>query len=196
MGNGVDVAAFRPRALEERARLRESFGLPPDKILVLYAARASEKKNLDFVLRIPRDGFHLVVCGWPRGLREDNLTDLGFLPHARMPDLFGCVDLMVHASSGEGLPLAVQEGISSGVPLVLLWDEGYAGWISADAVAVCRSLDELGRNLKALTAAPERRAELARRARAWAESSWSWEATVDGYEALYREALSRRAAHA
>jgi glycosyltransferase involved in cell wall biosynthesis len=194
VGNGVDVAAFRPREPAARNPLRREFALPEDKVLVLYAARASEKKNLDAVLQIPRDDFHLVVCGWNRGLQLRGVTDLGILPHSRMPDLFGCVDLMVHASVGEGLPLAVQEGISSGVPLVLLWDEGYSGWIGRDAVAACQTLDELAKTVLQLAASGESRRSLGRRARAWAEARWDWEATVDAYEQLYRESLARRSA--
>jgi D-inositol-3-phosphate glycosyltransferase len=196
IGNGVDFHSFRPRAGDERRALRESFGLPQDKTLVLYAGRASEKKNIDLVLRIPRDAFHLVVCGWKRDLREPGLTDLGVLPHARMPDLFGCVDMMVHASVGEGLPLAVQEGIASGLPLVLLWDHGYRGWIDPQSVARCDSLDEIGPRVRALAVDAAQRSELGRRARRWAESTWSWEATVDAYDALYRQAIAGRIDHA
>jgi len=191
LGNGVDAASFRPRPPEERRALRRAFGLPADALLVLFAARASQKKNIEVVLEIPRDAFHLVVCGGQRELRGDRLSDLGVLPHERMPDLFGCVDMMVHASHGEGLPLVVQEGLSSGVPLVLLWDEGYAGWISPETVVSCGSLEEVGRRTRELSASPDHRAVLSAKARAWATERWSWSATVEAYEALYREACEK-----
>lgn len=194
VGNGVDTALFRPRSAGERAAIRRKLGLPADEVLALFVARAAEKKNLDAVLELPREDHHLVVCGAERGLRAERLTDLGFVPYARMPDLFACVDLMVHASAGEGLPLAVQEGIASGLPVVLLWDEGYGGWISPDAVARCDSLAEVGPALRRLTASAEARKRLSARARAWAEQKWSWSETVAQYESLYGEALSRRGA--
>ena len=92
VGNGVDTASFRPRSGAERAEARRKLGLPADEVLALFVARASEKKNLDAVLEIPRTGHHLVVCGAQRGLRSTGVTDLGLLPYARMPELFGCVE--------------------------------------------------------------------------------------------------------
>jgi glycosyltransferase involved in cell wall biosynthesis len=196
IGNGVDFAAFRPRSEDERTALRHSFGLPSDKPLLLYVGRETEKKNLDFVLQIPRDRFHLVVCGWKRDLRAAGVTDLGVLPHSRMPDLFAAVDAMVHASVGEGLPLAVQEGISSGLPVVLLWDEGYSGWISRDAVFAASTLEDLERGVHDVIGREDLRRSIGERARSWAESHWSWDATVHAYEEEYRNAIAGRAADA
>ena len=185
IGNGVDTASFRPRSPADRTRLRRSFGLPDDRPLVLFAARASEKKNLDDVLEITREEFHLVVCGAERGLKRDGLTDLGVVPYARMAELFGCVDAMVHASTGEGFPLAVQEALAAGVPLALLWDPGYAGSLDRSVVAACDTIDALGPAVRALATDDVLRARLSRAGRAWTESKWSWDATVAAYEQLY-----------
>jgi glycosyltransferase involved in cell wall biosynthesis len=100
---------------------------------------------------------------------------------------------MVHASAGEGLPLAVQEGIASGLPVVLLWDDGYAGWISRDAVAPCSTPADLAASVEQLTKSADARTALGMRARTWAEHKWSWNETVAAYEALYNQALSRKA---
>jgi len=187
IGNGVDTAAFRPRTTAERSELRRSFGVPDDRPLVLFAARQSEKKNLDDVLAITRDDFHLVVCGATRGLSGANLTDLGLVRYDRMPELFGCVDALVHASTGEGLPLAVQEALASGVPIALLWDPGYAAWLDRDAVAACDSLEQLGPAVHALASSEARRSELSRAGRAWTERHWSWDVTVAAYEQVYAD---------
>jgi D-inositol-3-phosphate glycosyltransferase len=189
IGNGVDVEAFRPRSLAERRALRASFGLPAEGALVLFAGRQSEKKNLDDVLRLERRGYTLVVCGAARGLRGEGLIDLGIVPYASMPGLFGCVDAMVHASTGEGFPIAVQEAIATGVPLVLLWDEGYAEWLDRGVVAACDTMEEVGRTVDAVVADAAWRSRLAAAERAWAERRWSWEATVAAYEGVYADAL-------
>ena len=187
IGNGVDTARFRPRSPAERHELRRSFGLPDERPLVLFAARDSEKKNLSDVLRLTRDGFHLVVCGAARGLRGEHLTDLGLVPYGRMSELFGCVDAMVHASTGEGFPLAVQEALASGVPIALLWDPGYAAWLDRSAVAACDTIEQLGMAVSSLVANEVKRCELSRTGRDWTERRWSWAATVDAYEDLYAE---------
>jgi len=189
IGNGVEFERFRPRPLEERWALRRQLGLPEHEVLVLFVGRASEKKNLDAVLAMPREGWTLVVCGAERGLRGDRIVDLGILPHARMPDLFAAADVMVNPSTGEGFPLAIQEAVAAGVPLVLLWDEGYDGWLPRDAVAACDDLTAVQAAVRALVASPEARARLSRAGRDWAVRQWSWDATVNAYEELYRDRL-------
>ena len=187
IGNGVDTATFRPRQAEERATLRRSFGLPDERPLVLFAARDSAKKNLGDVLQLTRDRFHLVVCGATRRLKGENLTDLGLVPYARMSDLFGCVDAMVHASTGEGFPLAVQEALASGLPIALLWDQGYAAWLDRSAVAACDSIEQLGAAVSSLASDATLRSRLSRAGREWTQQNWSWNATVQAYERLYAD---------
>ena len=191
IGNGVDSAAFRPRPEAERRSLRRELGLPQDEILVLFVGRQSEEKDLDFALETPRDGFRLVVFGAPRSLPPD-VINLGVLPHAKMADLYGAVDLMLNPSVGEGFSLALQEAMASGLPVALLWDEGYAPWLDRTVPASCDTLSKLRETLAKLVTDPEERSSLALRAREWATRHWSWEATAAAYEALYEDALRTR----
>ena len=192
-GNGVEVERFRPRSAEERRATRRAFGLPEDALLALFAARDSEKKNLDVLLRAKRAGYTLVVCGWERNLSGASLVDLGVVPYPRMADLFASVDIMVHPASGEGFPLAVQEAVASGLPVVLLWDEGYARWMPRDVVAACDSVDDVVSRLAALAADPAARVCLSRRAREWAQEHWSWDGTVAAYDEIYDRVLTGHA---
>ena len=190
VGNGVDLKAFRTRDADRRA-VRRSFGLPESDTLVLWAGRDAAKKNLDLALGIPRDRFTLVLCGWKRDLTGDRLVDLGNVPHERMTELYGCVDVLLHTATGEGFPLAVQESVASGVPVVLLWDEGYARWMCRDLVAACDAPADVAPTLEALLRDETRRARMAVAGRAWAEEHWSWEATVAAYEEIYRDVIAR-----
>ena len=63
IANGVDFERFRPLPLQERQVRRAALGVPPDGPVALFVGRNNPKKNLDAVLRIPRESFHLVVCG-------------------------------------------------------------------------------------------------------------------------------------
>ena len=189
IGNGVDVERFRPLSGEERRVARQALGLPLEGTLVLFVGRASEKKNVDAVLSIPREGFTLVTCGAKRDLRLPGVVDLGVLPHARMAELFGCCDVMVNPSTGEGFPLAIQEAIAAGLPLVILWDAGYDRWLARETVAACDTLHDVAPAVRALVASRGERERLSAREREWAVTRWSWAATVSAYEDLYRECL-------
>jgi UDP-glucose:(heptosyl)LPS alpha-1,3-glucosyltransferase len=191
VGNAVDLERFRPPSPQERRKLRQSFSLPEDETLALFVGRQSAKKNLDVVLGAARDNYTLVVCGGRRSLQGERLIDLGIVPYDRMADLFACADVMVHPASGEGFPLAVLESVASGVPVVLLWDSGYADVISRDLVAACDDLSDVGPQLAALAADAPRRDTLAAAGRAWAEQHWSWDASADAYEEIYRDVIER-----
>ncbi|HUQ41182.1 MAG TPA: glycosyltransferase family 4 protein [Candidatus Limnocylindrales bacterium] len=196
IGNGVDTARFHPREAAERGAIRAALGLPLDRPLVLFAGRDSDKKNLEAVLEMPRDDFHLVVCGARRGLTGNGLTDLGIVSYDQMPRVFGAVDVMVQASTGEGFPLVVQEALASGVAIAILWDPGYAASLGRDVVAACDTVESLGAAVRSLAADEALRRRLSRDGRAWAERHWSWDATAAAYEQLYVDVarLARRRA--
>jgi len=185
VGNGVDVDRFHPRSCDERRALRRSFGLPEEGVIALFAARESEKKNLDVLLRAERKDYTLAVCGWERNLMGPALVDLGVVPYARMAELFACADVMLHPASGEGFPLAVQEAVASGLPVALLWDEGYSRWMPRTVVAACDTPEEVPRRMSELAREPARRIALGDAGRAWAKAEWSWDATVKAYERIY-----------
>jgi len=197
IANGVDTERFHVASAPERSTIRQSFGLPDDRPLVLFAGRDSDKKNFDAVLAMPRDDFHLVVCGARRDLKADGLTDLGIIPYDQMPRLFRAMDVMVQASTGEGFPLVVQEALASGVAIAILWDPGYASSLDRNVVAACDSVSDLAESVRSLTTNEALRRRLSREGRLWAERRWSWHATARAYEELYAEAArasARRAA--
>jgi D-inositol-3-phosphate glycosyltransferase len=183
--NGVETTTFRPRSADERRRARQQLGLPEGEVLALFVGRDSQKKNLDAVLRFRSDAYRLVVCGAHRTL-SSAVCNLGAVPYASMPDVFAACDFLIHAATGEGFPLAVQEAMASGLPVALLWDHGYDGSVPRDEVVAVDSLDALDRAAADLASAPERRRALGQRARDYAERQWNWDTTVERYLDLFQ----------
>jgi glycosyltransferase involved in cell wall biosynthesis len=187
--NGVDLDRFRPLDPAARAAARAGFGLPQGRTLALFVGRQSEKKNFSAVRDIPRQHFDLVLCGGAGRFQADGVFDVGTLDYARMPGLMGCVDLLVHAGIGEGFPLVVQESLACGVPVVLLWDPGYAPIIDRDVVRACGTIEQFSREVQEMAKDGERREALRRDCRPYAERTWSWPATAAAYLDLYEGAL-------
>jgi glycosyltransferase involved in cell wall biosynthesis len=189
IGNGVDTTMFRPATPPEVRRLRGELGLPQERTLVLFVGRNAPMKNLNALLAMPRGEWELVLCGADRRQSPQGVMDLGILPHGRMADLYRCVDIVALPSSSEGFPVVAQEALASGLPLVILWDEGYRQSLDPDVVAACRTLGEFQQTLESLAASSAQRRSLALLGREWAVKHWSWERSIHAYECLYREIM-------
>lgn len=179
IGNGVDVAAFRPGPAE-RAR----FGLPAGVPVALFAGDLRlPRKNLDTLLAalpgVP--GLHLAVAGrhagtgHPESARRLGIADrVHFLGFVRdMPALMRSVDLLAFPSRYEPCGLVVLEALASGLPVVTTRAAGAAELLAGEAGTILEDSEDVGtlaaalRRLAGLGAA--RRAELGREARALAE---------------------------
>ena len=185
IANGVDTTAFHPPSADDRHAARARLGLPAEEVLALFVGRDAQKKNLEAVLQYGAREYRLVVCGAPRTLRADVL-DLGALPYASMPDVFAAADFLLHAATGEGFPVTVQEAMASGLPVALLWDSGYAGSVDREALFAVDSLEDLGRAAAKLAVTPALREESGRRSREFAVGNWNWDSTAARYLDLFQ----------
>jgi D-inositol-3-phosphate glycosyltransferase len=185
--NGVDTLTFHPRNSIEREAARAALGLPTEGVLALFVGRDAHKKNLDAVLQFAANHYRLVVCGAHRTL-HGNVINLGSVPYARMPDVFAAADFLIHAATGEGFPVTVQEAMASGLPVTLLWDSGYAGSVDREALIAVSSLEELAESAARLATDPRLRAESGHRSREFATRNWNWDSTVGRHLDLFRTA--------
>lgn len=203
--NGVDVPAG------DRARVRSELGLPDDELLVLAVGNLYPVKGhrtlVGAVARLTDLPLRWSVAIAGRGDEEAGLRDLiasrGLGDRVRLlglrtdvPDLLAAADVFVMPSLSEGLPLALLEAMSAGVPVVAsavggiptVIREGETGMLvppsDADALA-----GALGRVLtdRAL------RTRIASAAGAEIPRRFGVEPMVDAYLAVYRRALGRSA---
>jgi glycosyltransferase involved in cell wall biosynthesis len=139
LGNGIDLALFRPGLLAgaERAAYRAALGLPPDALVVGMAGRfVAEKGFPEFIeagqrLLRRHARLHLLAVGlrladerpagvWTLAEVDPTLRERITLLENRtdMPKLFACMDVHALPSHREGFPRVLMEGAASGLPQV------------------------------------------------------------------------------
>lgn len=173
--NGVDTDVMSPARESDHAqidRLRDSFGVRPDGVMVLAATRLDPSKRIEDLvgavrlLNDPR--VHLVIAGQTSGYPEYEqqiVADthelcggrVSFCGNRRdMAALFRASDLVIHAGTIEGMPLGLIEAQSCGKP-VLAYDvagvpeavvDGKTGFLSApgDVPGLSAGLGRLARD--------------------------------------------------
>lgn len=143
VGNGIDIEEFSPASIEEKRQLRRSLGLNPDRPLVLFVGFFSQDKqprllfdawvelrdrhgidtSLVFVGATKSDYYEVdeSLAGRMRADAEarglgDRLTFTGSLHDVH--EYFRLADVFVLPSRREGLPVALMEAMSCGLPCV------------------------------------------------------------------------------
>ncbi len=111
---------------------RQTFNLPPDRVLLGCAARLHPHKRLDLAIRLLPDqpSWHLALAG--QGADEarlklladelkvsDRLHLLGEIPPSRMADFLASLDVFVFPTQAETFGLAAVEAANAGVPSVV-----------------------------------------------------------------------------
>jgi D-inositol-3-phosphate glycosyltransferase len=176
----------------DRLATRRELGLPTDRFLALFAGRDVPKKGLAVFLAAADPAYDLVAvsdrpgAGAPQGTRI-----LPFLEAERFRELLASVDAFVLPSVAEGIPLALQEALVSGLPCIVTRGSGYDHYLrGGEAVFVLREPDAIRAELKRLAADETYRRELAERARDAGEREFGVERFVAAYEELYAEATA------
>jgi glycosyltransferase involved in cell wall biosynthesis len=193
IGNGVDPGRFHPARDGERDRLRAELGWD-ERPRALFVGRRVAKKGLDRALATAAaagGSFVLAVAGTDRldGGTPDHVELLGHVDPDRMPALYRAADAMLLPSHGEGFPVAVQEAMASGLPVVLAEDPAYREHLrGADpgaAELVAPEPAALAAAVSALVSDSERRAAGGAAAAGHARRSFSFEHVLDEHERLY-----------
>lgn len=180
----------RAESARDGAALRDEFGLPQDRFLALFVGRDVAKKGLDVFLGAADESYELVAVTDRPG--DGGATFRGFMPPDRLQELLGCVDAFVLPSEGEGFPLALQEALAAGLPVVTTRQPGYEHYLSADDVLYVERDPEAVRGaLRRLAADGELGLRLSERSRAAAERHFGMKGFVDAYEQIYDEARER-----
>lgn len=178
----VGVAAPAP---VDRAEARRELGLDPGRFVALFVGRDVPKKGLDLALAAAGPEYDLVAVTDRTGPVGPGARLLPFMARERLERLYAAADAFVLPSEAEGIPVALQEAMASGLPVVTPYAPGYEStFLPTDIAPVERAAPSVRAALLALAADPSERRRLAARSRAVAASAFSLDAFVDGYERL------------
>lgn len=207
-GFNLEEYAIRP---ELRPEVRAELGIPEDVPVVIAVARCEPQKDYPNLVaaaattceRLP--DAHFVCCGknvaWETPELGPAIDELGLREHFHLlgvrsdvPRLLAASDVLVSASAfGEAMPLVVGEAMACGVPCVVTDVGDSAMLVGPTGRSVPpREPVQLGHALADVLSLPrEERAEQGRAARAWIESRYSLESTVQRYQDIWMQLIAR-----
>ncbi|MBF0609993.1 MAG: glycosyltransferase family 4 protein [Magnetococcales bacterium] len=211
--NGVDTNRFHPVTPAEKIRIRQSLGLPDEKMpLFLVAGRFAEKKNLDMVFgawfdlerRLGNFGF-LLLLGAPHKAYDVPLLDLFrrelknvriVAPVQKDENLarwYQACDFLLAPTSREGLSNVCLEGMSSGLFPVVSRASGYEDLVQGAETGLLveeRNTSQLIRAMELILKDPASFSERGRtHARQVVVSGYDLTLVAQHYEALFQDCL-------
>ena len=129
-GIGIDIEKFT-KVKVDRTEKRREIGISDDAVLLLSVGELNKNKNHEVVIRalakIGDYNIHYAIAGTGKleeylyklalelGI-EDQIHLLGFRDD--LEEVYKIVDLYIHPSYREGLPVALMEAIASKVPVI------------------------------------------------------------------------------
>ena len=136
-GIGVDLVRFRPSvlSLQQRADFRSSVGLLPDATVIGFVGRPVRDKGvMELIEAWPQitkkapNAKLVVICAELPSERSSELIGLHKLQtfpgtvvlknRSDMPELYGCMDMLVLPSYREGFSRVIIEALSCGLPVI------------------------------------------------------------------------------
>jgi D-inositol-3-phosphate glycosyltransferase len=194
VANGIDTAAFRPASPEERAAIRQHFGLPQGRSLVLFVGRLVEKKGYHILLAARDPAYDLVFAGpgpIPKDARIEGVHWMGPLDQDQTAQLFRACDLFAFPAVGEIFTLVMQEAMASGLPVVTTDDPAYRGSVVAQCVTVApRDATAFREAIAQTLRDPAALSRLSAASRAVAVQSFDWRKNFLPLAAVYSEILA------
>jgi glycosyltransferase involved in cell wall biosynthesis len=194
--NGVDLELFAP---QDRAVARRGLGLEAAGQLVLSVGRLIPRKGHDLAIRAAAampEATLLIVGEGPQAAALKRLAEqlgsservrfLGSMPQERLSRVYSAADVLLLASSREGLPNVVLEALACGTPVVAtaVWGTPEVVTPEAGRLVNERTPAAIAGALCALLADPPPRAAV----RAYAER-FAWGPTTAGQIRLFRSIL-------
>jgi D-inositol-3-phosphate glycosyltransferase len=178
----------------DRDAVRRRFEIPEDRFVALFVGRDVPTKRLDLLFEATDPAYEIVAV---TDRRASSTTPAGvrlvpLMPTEDLQRLLLTVDAFLLPSRAEGFPLSLQEALLAGIPCVVTRVPGFDRYLRPDEVLWVEPTSESIRGaLRALADDPQRRAELASRARAAGRREFGLNRFLDAYEELYATAVAQ-----
>lgn len=148
--NGVDLTLYHPRSADP-SEFRRTIGVGPTDTLVGFVGRLAWEKGPDkflkaaeFMLQM-RPELHFAMVG--TGAMEKELAaevlQAGLAPRIHMVGLvrephriYPALDLLLHTSRADAMPLTILEAMASGVPVVAIGVGGVPEIVATDETGI------------------------------------------------------------
>ncbi|MBI5017282.1 MAG: glycosyltransferase [Deltaproteobacteria bacterium] len=203
INNGVSTASCSPR--RPKLEVRRSLGIPEDSVVVGTVGRVSPEKGhrvlLEAIAGLLAKHPRLVVLIVGDGGLLENLKGKFSAPWAVFPglrrdiwDLYGAMDIFGLPSLTEGLPMALLEALSSGLPAVATRVGQVPEVLSGGCGLVVEPGDAeaLAQAISVYLASPDEARAAGERGRDRVAREYSRDAMVERYERVYAEAQDER----
>jgi glycosyltransferase involved in cell wall biosynthesis len=209
ISSGMDVEPF-VNASQHRRRIRAEFGIQDEHIVVGKIARLFHLKGHEDLIKAAREvvdqhpnvRFLLVGDGILREslqqqLASSNLTDhfifTGLVPPARVPEMIGAMDLLVHTSYREGLARALPQALIAGIPTISYDIDGAREVVINDQTGYLvtpKDIDQLARRINDLVANDAKRRQYGRTGQTRFTEQFRHQTMTRKIRDLYQELLS------
>lgn len=192
---GIDKTLFHPQ-LRDRQKLAQIYGIPPDKIVLLFVGKLNPYKNVMIVAQAVRQ---LLAQGWNvhalflgEGISAAEIQQLlgtaatlpGVVPYANLPWIYASADLFVFPSETETFGNVVVEAKASGLPVIIAAQGGVTQLLQTeggDGLKVSRTHpQEWAEAIAGLLGQPAKLTAMGRAARQHIETAWpSWQDVLE-----------------
>ncbi len=194
--NGIDTQYFHPVSEKKKEEIRR-YLMWDARPKVLSVGRLVPRKGLSLLLEALDPSYDLVLCG--RGESILPLKENMLVYHSPDDDLlrliYQAADLYVLPSHSEGaFPLAAQEAMACGLPVIAVFDPVYLSYVSSEVVDFVEpSARALRVAIRSLLDSPHKRKQRSLLSRRWARTHFVWKRNVEAHLALYQTLLERGA---
>jgi glycosyltransferase involved in cell wall biosynthesis len=201
--NAVRSEKFSPASIERKTSLRKNLSAVIDQFVVLYLGRLEGRKGLDILLKawqMKSPGALWIVGEGPereklKALAADlNLSNVHFYAQTKSPlEFYQAADLFVLPSLREGLPGALLEAMSCGLPCIATQIGGVIDVMEdhkQGLLVPAASVPDLADAIEHATYHPDDRIQWARQARETIVRSFDMSRISSVYFSLFRSLLS------